>query len=204
MKQSPFSWWVAVVFLLLSATFIFDIWSETGRQKIMHAPVDPAFFDTKPVRSPKLEANITKNGIKHTCQECHQQIEPTNIQKNFFSAHKDIELRHGENQSCRHCHSTDNKEMLVDINGAQIAFNKSQETCFKCHGLKYRDWQKGIHGKMDLYWDKNKRQDSQRPTCVSCHDPHNPAFALMQPSPAPYRYNYVDQKESLESTHTHE
>lgn len=203
-KQKPgIEWWIAGVFVLLTVSFIAGFW-KTDRELIRHEPVDPEYYSALPVRKATLQPVLVKDGVKYRCNDCHQGLEITDVQKSFFSAHRDIDLNHGVNQSCRSCHSAENKDYLVDINKKHVEFKDNPSSCMTCHGPIYRDWEKGVHGKMNVYWDKSKRTDFETLTCVACHDPHQPKFESMKPSPPPYRYNFEDEKQRLELGGTHE
>ncbi|MDH5476705.1 MAG: multiheme c-type cytochrome [Nitrospinota bacterium] len=53
--------------------------------------------------------------------------------------------------------------------------------CGQCHGIKFRDWSFGIHGKRTGYWNGEKEYW----VCILCHNPHNPKFQKLEPKPAP-------------------
>ena len=187
-NNERYLWGVALVFSLLALSFIFDLWGER-REKIEHPLTNPQFFTKQPVREPKLEPVMAKEGESYRCNDCHDVLEPSTVQKSFFSAHEDIVLKHGVNNYCTTCHSSENREALLDINGNDIAFSESHITCLQCHGPIYRDWENGVHGRMNDFWDKNKGE-VRRLICVACHDPHQPEFKSMQPAPAPHIENY--------------
>jgi len=52
--------------------------------------------------------------------------------------------------------------------------------CSQCHGPQRRDYNMGLHGGMNGYWDLTKGGRT-RNTCINCHDPHAPAFPLVMP-----------------------
>ena len=122
----------------------------------------------------------------------------------LIAAHKDIVLEHEEAMTCYTCHSRKNREMLNDIYGTEVAFEKSGDICRRCHGPRYRDWKLGIHGRPTGYWDKTKGERVNL-TCVYCHNPHTPQFDPMPPSPPPIRDNYIiegqDQGKNKETHH---
>jgi nitrate/TMAO reductase-like tetraheme cytochrome c subunit len=189
--------WMGCVFFLLALSFIFDVWGSR-REALRHPLVEPRYFSREPPRQAKGEPVLMKDGRHYRCNDCHQNIEASQVQKSFFSAHPDIELNHGANNYCLTCHSLNNREALRDINGADVPYARSELSCLPCHGTIYRDWEQGVHGRMDEYWDRAKRKASQL-TCVACHDPHQPDFKPMEPSPAPRAVNYRDiQNSSIE------
>lgn len=188
-------WWMAAVFFLLALSFIFDLWGEKT-ERIKHPLTNPQYFTKQPVREAKLESLIKKEGHVYRCNDCHQTLEISSVQKSFFSAHEDIILKHGVNNYCLTCHSANNMEALVDIHNNDITFSQSHITCLKCHGPIYRDWENGVHGRMNDFWDQGKGE-VRKLTCVACHDPHQPKFKPMKPAPAPNIVNYRRFLESL-------
>ena len=118
---------MAVAFLLLAISFIADLWGQK-REIIKHPPVDEKYFTKEPVRKTKLQPLLGEDGF--ACNDCHQDIEPSHVQKSFISAHEDITLQHGMNNYCTTCHSVNNKEALVDINGNDVPFEKNYLMCW--------------------------------------------------------------------------
>lgn len=198
-RRPDYRWPIAVFFLLLALSFIFDIWAN--KREIRKNPlVDQKYFSTESIRQPMIEPLLVKDGLVYRCNDCHQHIEPSNIQKSFFSAHKDVILKHGANNYCTTCHSSNDREFLIDIHGDNVPFSKSEVTCLKCHGEKYRDWLQGVHGRMNGYWDKTKGE-VKKLTCVACHDPHQPKFKAIEPSPSPVIFNYLDKLTIKDNIH---
>ena len=82
-------------------------------------------------------------------ENCHNDIK-TNPKRRGSSTeeHTDIALHHAEDiRWCLDCHDADNRDVLHLQNGDKIEFTESYRLCGQCHGDKYRDWKKGIHGK---------------------------------------------------------
>ncbi len=188
-------WGISLVFLVLTVTFLMDVWGEK-REVVRHPPTDPRHFTTAPVREAKIKPVYDYEGKRYGCNDCHATLEPSNIQKSFFSAHPDVILEHGANNYCQTCHNRGNMDRLLDINKNEVTFAKSHMTCLQCHGPIYRDWEQGLHGRMNDYWDQ-QRGEVRRLTCVACHDPHRPAFAPMEPAPAPTVRQYRNFLETL-------
>lgn len=103
-----------------------------------------------------------------------------------FSEHKDIKLEHGNNRFCLNCHHPTNRNAFVDYDGAEIAQADVVMLCAKCHGTIYRDWQAGVHGRQNGYWNRSMGEKTKL-QCIQCHDPHSPKFKPMTPL-APLRY----------------
>jgi hypothetical protein len=100
--------------------------------------------------------------------------------------HRNINLKHADWQWCLNCHNTDERNYLRLINGDIISFEKSYLLCGQCHGLIYRDWKLGIHGRRVGQWNGKKLYL----LCAHCHDPHSPKFrklmAMDPPRPPEY------------------
>lgn len=198
-SNTKYYWWMAITFFLLTLSFIFDIWTE--KREIKQNPsVDPKYFTKETVRKPMEFPILKQEGETFRCNDCHQNIEPSKVQKSFFAAHEHIILEHGVNNYCSTCHSPNNREALLDINKNDIPFSRSELACLQCHGPIYNDWVNGVHGRMSESWDKSQRT-VEKITCVACHDPHSPKFKSMGPSPAPVKHNFLDQYVLKEQYH---
>jgi len=100
--------------------------------------------------------------------------------------HRDINLMHSERQWCLDCHNSDERNYLRLINGETIPFEKSYQLCGQCHGLIYRDWKRGIHGRRVGQWNGKKLYL----LCAHCHDPHRPQFRKLMAQDPPRSPNY--------------
>ena len=122
------------------------------------------------------------------CMDCHDAIDPDPTRRKLVDAHDDIELKHDEEHRwCLDCHDAKDRDKLHLASGELVEFAESYKLCGQCHGTQYRDWKTGIHGKRTGYWDGNKRYL----LCVSCHYPHSPHFAAMEPLPPPVRPQFL-------------
>lgn len=196
-KSQAYGWWIVCVLLLLTLSFVFDIWGEK-RVIREHPPVDPKYYSTDTVRQPFAAAQTTQAGYSFDCNSCHELFEPPLEIPKLIAEHEDIVVHHEDAMTCYTCHSRTNRDMLNDIYGTEVAFGESENICRRCHGPHYRDWKLGIHGRVMGYWDKTKGSSTNR-TCVSCHDPHAPKFPAIKPSPKPSRDNYMT--EGRKATH---
>lgn len=144
------------------------------------------FISNKNVRDPVLHPLYTRHKMTYSCNECHQnfQTKEEAIQKNLIGEHSGLVLDHGQNNRCVNCHHPENKEALLAQDGSEIPFSQSQNLCAKCHGPKFREWTKGIHGKLTGFWDSTKGS-SNKTQCLYCHNPHSPKFKPLQPAPGP-------------------
>ena len=113
------------------------------------------------------------------CSKCHAYRPVDNNKRKLELFHTDIVLKHaGERQWCYDCHEGDKLRLR---GGEAIDLGKSYELCGQCHGTIFRDWKGGIHGKRTGRWDGEKLYK----LCVSCHDPHQPAFKPLAPMGPP-------------------
>lgn len=124
-------------------------------------------------------------GVK--CSTCHTEgnkREPaadTPAQLSDF--HTDMEFDHGQ-LSCSSCHATDDRDKLKLADGTQLAFDDTIEQCAQCHSSEYRSFKHGAHGGASGYWDRTEGA-RVRNHCVTCHDPHDPAFPDVTPADPP-------------------
>lgn len=82
-------------------------------------------------------------------------------------------MRHmPEIKRCEMCHPKGQKDKLVLLDGVRIEKERSAELCGQCHGPKYSEWRRRLHGKLDF-------------TCVKCHEAHAPKFKAMKAMPPP-------------------
>lgn len=143
-------------------------------------------LDKGPPRETK-GLDLVKLGWTYNCMECHKLLkQPKWHYDRPMVEHKDIELQHGNNRFCLNCHHPTNRNAFVDYDGSEIKQADVVLLCAKCHGPTYRDWEAGVHGRQNGYWDQQKGE-STRLRCIQCHDPHHPEFQPMKPL-APLKY----------------
>ena len=107
------------------------------------------------------------------CMECHKdQHDKTRRELNFHDEQQSVFDHDSEHRWCLDCHDLEDRNMLRLASGALVPFTESYRLCGQCHGDKYRDWRAGVHGKRVGNWDGAKTYL----LCVSCHNPHSPAF----------------------------
>lgn len=145
----------------------------------------------RPVSSqPGVQMAVTSfTGVPVTvsCATCHTTM-PANRQLGSggqmpVKFHQGLHYSHG-GQSCLSCHNADNYDTLRLADGRSVPFSQAQQLCGQCHGPQTRDYLNGSHGGMTGYWDLS-RGDRVRNTCTDCHDPHVPAYSVVQPVFAP-------------------
>ena len=157
-------------------------------------PLPHDWLDTTPIRgTPKLIYYLNK--FMYECKVCHADLKvPTyDCDQNLrvpgtfhmpFGAHKDMAFNHGLNLRCFNCHNCANLETYINYDSSEIPGDKPVLLCRKCHGVLYRDWQAGIHGRTNGYWDAS-RGPRIKLECNQCHNPHQPHFPPLVPRPSP-------------------
>jgi hypothetical protein len=146
-------------------------------------PSPKNWFDTTPVQGDgKLYFYL--NQYIYNCNECHKDFK-TPIRSHLpYGAHKERGFNHGLNPLCLNCHNIANSEAFVNYDGSEIPNDQPVLLCRKCHGPTYRDWEAGIHGRTNGYWDATLGP-RKKLTCNQCHNPHRPQFPLLKPMPPP-------------------
>jgi hypothetical protein len=68
--------------------------------------------------------------------------------------------------------------------GSEIPGDQPTRLCAKCHGPHFREWEMGIHGRVNGYWEA-RLGPQEYLNCIDCHDPHRPRFQGIAPVSAP-------------------
>ena len=147
-------------------------------------PSDTHLDKTPPRQTVGLD--LVKNGWTYNCMECHKLFAAKWHYDRPMAEHRNIKFEHGNNRFCLNCHHATNRNAFVDYDGGEIAQAEVVLLCAKCHGTLYRDWQAGVHGRVNGYWDAALGPKTKL-RCIQCHDPHSPKFQPMHPL-APLRY----------------
>ena len=143
------------------------------------------WLDTTPVRKPRPMVLQRSNNFSFRCQECHKDFKtPLEKAKKPIGEHRNLRFDHGLNLNCLSCHHPVSRNVYRDHDFSEIPSDKTVLLCRKCHGPVYRDWEAGIHGRLNGSWDKKYGQ--QKLACNQCHDPHAPAFQTITPMPPPH------------------
>jgi len=143
-------------------------------------------YDAEPADLGKLEVDPPpfSEGI-FPCSDCHEPDMPVKTKRRKLRhAHQEIVLKHDEKHRwCLDCHSQVDFDKLHLASGELIDFEHSYQLCGQCHGDKYRDWRRGVHGRRSGSWNGEKTYL----LCVNCHNAHDPAFKPIVPKPPPQR-----------------
>ncbi len=168
------------VFLMLAVYFVWGA-NELSVSHTHAVGVDGSILSDQPRREILTDPPmITMGTFKRTCMSCHRMFPPRADTPQRFLQHSHVTLNHGINDRCRNCHWEQDRDRLVLRGGEVIGYNDVVKLCAKCHGLIFRDWQRGAHGRTNGYWDA-ERGEVRRLLCTQCHDPHNPRVPAMDP-----------------------
>jgi hypothetical protein len=118
------------------------------------------------------------------CQDCHmKKNQEFLLSKNRTALkHADLAGKHGRTEiACGSCHDRNNYNFLRTSADAPASFSNPSPVCKQCHEDRYRDWQKGMHGKRLGGWNREKEQLH----CISCHSPHSVRFKQLKADPPP-------------------
>lgn len=155
------------------------------QQPSIGSPTDTHLDKTPPRATKGLD--LVKSGWTYNCMECHKLFPAKwHYDDRPFNEHKDIKLDHGTNRFCLNCHHATNRNAFADYDGAEISQANVVQLCAKCHGTIHRDWEAGVHGRQNGFWNA-AMGDKTKLRCIQCHDPHSPKFKDMKPlSPLKY------------------
>ncbi|RJP26829.1 MAG: hypothetical protein C4527_14500 [Candidatus Omnitrophota bacterium] len=142
--------------------------------------------DSAPIRGEVEPLRLRRSGFEFKCSECHRTFETSRNQKALVAEHTNLIFAHGSNDYCLNCHHRTNRDAYANHDGSEIPADQPARLCAKCHGLIYRDWLVGIHGRLRGTWDPAD-SGSERILCIQCHDPHQPKFPDLKPMPGPMR-----------------
>lgn len=119
------------------------------------------------------------------CATCHSMRAPTpaGAGDTLDAFHKTVTLTHGSLQ-CRACHAPPLYDAFHLADGRRVDPGDVITLCSQCHGTQRRDYDHGVHGGMNGYWDR-ARGGRTRNVCTDCHAPHAPRFRAMWPAPGP-------------------
>ena len=145
--------------------------------------IDNPNLDTKPVRE-ILGLTFNRGTWKYDCMECHRSIKARWHHDRPMTEHRDLNLSHGNNRFCLNCHHPENRNAYVDYDGSEIHRTDIVGLCGKCHGPQKRDWEAGVHGRVNGFWN-HELGAKEKLLCIECHNPHNPAFKAMRPLAPP-------------------
>ncbi len=173
-------------FLVGSGLFLLAGWFVCGPDLVeipsaRSMPVPPSLLSTNPLRTPLGDPPFVRIGVfEYTCMDCHILFPPRADPPVLLLQHRHIKMEHGINDRCRNCHDVIDRDRLVLQSGKSIPFGKVNTLCSNCHGPVFRDWERGMHGRTNGYWN-TALGEQHRLGCTECHDPHHPRTPAMEP-----------------------
>ena len=129
------------------------------------------------------QVDVRGTTVTINCSTCHTIREPNpenGATEDLDEFHQGLTVKHGTLR-CLSCHNPGDYDTLRLADGSPLRFEQVMTLCGQCHGPQWRDFQHGAHGGMSGYWDMT-RGPRYRNNCIDCHDPHAPAFPMMQPT----------------------
>lgn len=115
------------------------------------------------------------------CATCHANRHANHQNRtsgDLKEFHTNIDVVHG-NISCLSCHHPDDYQSLRLADGSRIDFEDVMQLCAQCHGPQMREFERGVHGGMNGYWDLSRGPQTKN-NCTDCHLPHTPKFPKMR------------------------
>ncbi|MEO8495155.1 MAG: hypothetical protein ABI614_08795 [Planctomycetota bacterium] len=140
----------------------------------------------KPSGPPRVTTGLTDlhgSEVTVACSACHvtrRANHQNKVAKDLNEFHGELNVLHGT-VSCLSCHNEGDYDALKLADGTRVEFTEVMTLCAQCHGPQKRDYEHGVHGGMNGYWDLT-RGPQVKNNCIDCHQPHAPQFPKMQPT----------------------
>jgi hypothetical protein len=158
--------------------------SPEPRSSELSSPALHPIVIGQPISTPRVHVGMLDpqgQAVTVECATCHA-TRPPNFQNkrsnDLKEFHRHINLTHG-NISCLSCHSAKDYNSLQLADGTKLEYRDVMQLCAQCHGAQMRDYERGVHGGMNGYWDRS-RGPQYKNNCVDCHAPHHPKFPSMK------------------------
>ncbi len=187
-SRSVSHWWLFFsipILLGLAVLFLFFPFAQEVEPQ-SHAPptLESSWYTVDTARADD-RANSTITGNCHICHAYWVPIPRSNQTSAPRFAHPDVVLNHGTNDRCYNCHHIADRNKFVADDNSTIMTQTPEKLCARCHGLIYKDWQSGTHGKWTGRMTNPALFERTTYTCTECHNPHDPAFVYNKIAPAP-------------------
>src|SRR5512133_141270 len=170
MRTAPRALPATVLSVLAVAVLVTAAQASPGAPAVPHAGASAQ--PKKPEALVQAEPPPFSEGI-YPCSACHaDQKDRTRRELAFHEEQQSIFDHDAEHRWCLDCHDYEDRDVLRLASGDKVPFTESYRLCGQCHGDKYRDWRRGVHGTRVGMWDGAKTYL----LCVSCHNPHSPRF----------------------------
>ncbi|HNR29762.1 MAG TPA: hypothetical protein PKI11_02635 [Candidatus Hydrogenedentes bacterium] len=146
--------------------------------------VSAGIHDITPLRGERGPLRLHVDDDAFECSGCHDGFSGDLSEAAIEGEHKNIVFAHGRNLLCLNCHHPENSDVYLDHGGGEIPGDQPTLLCAKCHGPHYREWEHGVHGRVNHFWDARFGPEKNL-DCIQCHDPHHPRIPEMKPEPPP-------------------
>ncbi len=186
---------ISIVGAWLARSFIAREGPNAGLASVSLAHVQSSPIIHPVMVNPGPPTPRVDTGVRHpdgsavtvSCSTCHSGRAPnpenrTSADLNEF--HQASHVEHGS-ITCLSCHNGDNYDQLKLADGTGVEFPDVMRICAQCHGVQTKDYEHGVHGGMNGYWDLS-RGPRVRNNCIDCHHPHQPHFPPMRPTFKPH------------------
>lgn len=193
-KESIVLTGISISFFGMFVAFLANLWGHTPPRPDIPIVAD-TFTNTATARmSGQALTDSGGDASGYECYACHEEGKELKLK---FDAkgdvilpedHNDLHMAHGRNSrnnNCFNCHDEKNLRLLQTRDGRKVELLHSSPLCGSCHGLIYRDWEAGAHGRISGKWTHAKGE-FVRKDCVQCHNPHAPTFRSWEPAPGPH------------------
>ena len=193
---------ITVCLLVLTGVFLLNLRAKPPTLASIPL-VDTNFLSLATARVPAAELFASgADTSDFDCYGCHEKNKPPPIRTSKEGKilipveHKDIVMGHGRhdrNDHCFNCHNENKLDTLQTRDGRELKITDSPSLCGSCHGPTFRDWEAGVHGRTEGFWNTQLGEMS-RQVCTACHDPHHPKFPGRKPAPGPHPLHPVAAK----------
>lgn len=189
LPSSQLTTWVVLGVAIVLIAGLFGVRFEHQPETTRDYPARPQIPDAEAtlLEAPEIDDEYLP------CDDCHDDRLANRVVRELEDEHDEHELTHGD-LWCLHCHDTASEGSLHLADGSLIAFEDSWQLCTQCHAEKLPDWRAGVHGKRTGHW----RGEKEYRTCVTCHEPHAPAFQPLAPKPPPKRPEEITLRSDAE------
>ena len=140
----------SLLFACLAAFFLYQTFASPPATK--SAPkLKPEWYTLSTARG-EIRKNNTIVGNCFICHAFWVPIPTSDQNSDPRFSHSHITLNHGTNNRCYNCHNVTDRNKYVADDGSGIMPQISEQLCKRCHGLIYKDWAMGTHGKWTGKW----------------------------------------------------
>ncbi len=140
----------------------------------------------KPAGPPQVDTGVKDvhgQPITVSCNTCHANRKANFANKtaaDLNEFHAGLNMAHGS-VSCLSCHNSTDYDALKLADNTRVEYSEVMTLCAQCHGSQMKDFEHGVHGGMNGFWDRSRGPQTKN-NCIDCHNPHAPQFPKMRPT----------------------